>query len=227
MKESIESRNRNHREHGLPCDPADASKRPGAWTVVARLGGALVAMFLFSLGGCQGTGTLPDPPTAFAPGALAAGDVVKLSFTGAPEMNQLQKIRSDGKISLPLVGEVQAAGKKLRALQEELTGLYKPQLKVPEVVVTLESSTISVNVTGEVLRPGKIALDRPLTLLEAIMEAGGVSPDGSLRRVLVIRNVDGKQYTQYFDLTPTLKGHTTNSVYLRPYDMIVVKEAIF
>lgn len=227
MNESIVSKNSSHREPGLQLNPATASKRPAARNVFAKLAGIVLALLLLPFAGCQRTGTLPNPATAFTPGALAAGDVVKLSFIGAPEMNQSQKIRADGKISLPLVGEVVAAGKKLRALQEELSGLYKPQLKNPEVVVTLESSVISVNVTGEVLKPGKIALDRPLTLLEAIMEAGGISPEGSLRNVLVIRNVDGKQYTQYFDLSPAFRGKTTNSFYLRPYDMIVVPESLF
>ena len=225
MIESIKSMKRTYREGTSSLARATGSQRRPALNVFAALKGLLLTLLLFSLGGCQNGGTLPNPAGAFTPGLLAAGDIVKLSFTGAPEMNQAQKIRSDGKISLPLIGEVQAAGKKLKALQEELTGLYKPQLKVPEVVVTLESSTISVNVTGEVLKPGKVALDRPLTLLEAIMEAGGVTLEGSLKDVLVIRNVDGKQYTQYFDLSPAFRGKTTSSFYLRPYDMIVVSES--
>ncbi len=225
MNESIESKKRTHREGRSPVARGTGSERRPMLNVFAALNGFLLAFLLLSLGGCQNGGMLPNPAGAFTPGILAAGDIVKLSFTGAPEMNQAQKIRSDGKISLPLIGEVQAAGKKLSALQDELTGLYKPQLKVPEVVVTLESSTISVNVTGEVLKPGKIALDRPLTLLEAIMEAGGVTMEGSLKNVLVIRNVDGKQYTQYFDLSPAFRGKTTSSFYLRPYDMIVVPES--
>lgn len=213
---------------GRDAEPAAGSGMPRAVlrTVIgfARIAGALAALVFC---GCQTAGTLPNPPTGFAPGNLAPGDVVKLVFAGASELNQVQKIRPDGKLSLPLIGEVDASGKKLKALQDELTALYKPQLKIPDVVATLESSTVAVNVTGEVLRPGKVALDRPLTLLEAIMEAGGVTPEGTLRNVLVIRTVDGKQYTQYFDLTPAFRGKTTSSVYLRPYDMIVVPESLF
>lgn len=225
MNKSTNSTNRpQHESDGLLRHDTDANRRP-VRNVTGKLCGFLLALLVILIPGCERGGTLPNTATAFTPGALAAGDTLKFSFVGAPEMNQSQRIRPDGKISLPLVGEVNAAGKKLKSFQQELTELYKSQLKIPEVVVTLENSASSVNVTGEVLKPGKIALDRPLTLLEAIMEAGGITLEGSLRNVLVIRNLDGKQYTQYFDLTPAFRGKTTSSVYLRPYDMVVVSES--
>src|SRR5882757_3494199 len=75
--------------------------------------------------GCQSGGaSSTNLASQAAPPArvtLAPGDVIKLTFTGAPELNQSQKIRADGKVSLPLVGEVDAAGKTLVALQSELS----------------------------------------------------------------------------------------------------------
>ena len=68
---------------------------------------------------------------------LASGDVVKLTFSSAPELNQSQKVRADGKLSLPLIGEVDAGGKTVGQLQSDLIQLYKPQLKTPEVTVSL------------------------------------------------------------------------------------------
>src|ERR1700745_2386551 len=103
---------------------------------------------------------------------LASGDVVKLTFSAAPELNQSQKVRADGKLSLPLVGEVDAAGKTVGQLQGELIQLYKSQLKTPEVTVSLEASVTTVTVSGAVTRPGKLAFERPTTVLQAIMEAG-------------------------------------------------------
>ena len=81
---------------------------------------------------------------------LASGDVLKLTFSAAPELNQSQKIRADGKLSLPLVGEVDAAGKTVGQLQGELIQLYKSQLKTPEVTVSLEASVTTVVVSGAV-----------------------------------------------------------------------------
>src|SRR6266853_1526455 len=85
---------------------------------------------------------------------LASGDVVKLTFSSAPELNQAQKVRADGKLSLPLVGEVDAAGKTVAQLQTELMELYKSQLKTPEVTVSLEASVTTVVVSGAVGQPG-------------------------------------------------------------------------
>ena len=162
-----------------------------------------------------------------APGALAPGDLLKIVFPGAPELTQAQKVRSDGKISLPIIGEVSASGKKLSDLQAELSRLYQPQLKNTDVVITLESSSIPVYVSGAVNHPGKVLLDRPMTALEAIMEAGGISNLGSLSKVIVIRNSQGKHFTTTLNLSPTLSGRTTDAFPLRPYDMIVVPERFF
>src|SRR5438067_9629466 len=103
---------------------------------------ALVAgLILLGSGGCQSAshGPLPNQPTADSPVKLSPGDVIKLSFPGSTELNQSQKIRTDGKVSLPLIGEVTAAGKTLPAFQTELAKLYKTQLRNADVLVTLES----------------------------------------------------------------------------------------
>src|SRR4029453_6514775 len=104
---------------------------------------------------------------------LAPGDVVKLTFSSAPELNQSQKVRADGKLSLPLVGEVDAGGKTVGQLQSALIELYKSQLKTPEVTVSLETSVNTVTVSGAVNKPGKVAFERPTTVFQSIMEAGG------------------------------------------------------
>lgn len=189
---------------------------------------ALVVMGVALLeSGCQTATSLPKQLVGQVSGTLAPGDVLKLSFSGAPDLNQLQKIRSDGKVSLPQIGQVQAAGKKLGEFQDDLSRLYKPKLTNTEVVVALESSSIPVYVSGAVNRPGKIVLERPMTVLEAIMEAGGPSNLGSLKKVVVIRNSGGKHFTQTFDLSPALRGQATEAFYLRPYDMINVPERFF
>lgn len=201
-----------------------ASLRGAGRFVFAMLAGFCV---LLSLGCQQSNETLPKQLLGQTTGALAPGDVVKIMFPGALDLNQSQKVRADGKISLPLAGEVMASGKRLGAFQEELSRIYKPLLKNTEVLVVLESSAIPVYVSGAVNRPGKIVLDRPMTVLEAIMEAGGASNLGNLRKVVVIRNANGRHYTQAFDLSPTLKGQATGAFYLRAYDMVYVPERFF
>jgi len=158
---------------------------------------------------------------------LLPGDVVRLTFAGAPELNQAQKIRADGKLSLPLVGEVSAAGKTIGQLQGELAGLYKSQLQTSEVTVSLESSLTTVVISGAVGKPGKIAFERPTTVFQAIMEAGGATEFGNLSHVRLIRTIRGVQQSQVMDLRPTLRGQATRAFYVRDGDIIYVPQSMF
>jgi polysaccharide biosynthesis/export protein len=91
---------------------------------------------------------------------LSAGDTIRVSFTAAPELNQSEKIESDGRVNLPLIGQVYAIGKTTGQLQVELTNLYKSQLQNSEVIVTVENVAIPVVVSGEVQKPGKVVFER-------------------------------------------------------------------
>lgn len=196
---------------------------------ISRIG-ALTAVFTILSVSCQ-TGmdapVLPEQPTAKTPVNLMPGDVVKLTFPSASDFNQIQKIRADGKISLPLIGEVTAAGKTVPQFQNELISLYKPQLRNSDVIVTLESGVAQVVVSGAVARPSKLTFERPTTVFQAIMEAGGVSEFGNLRKVHLVRTVNGKQQTQVLDLKPTLAGKATNAFYIRDGDVIFVPQSMF
>lgn len=188
--------------------------------------GTLAVLAILSGAGCQTPNTAKVPLPPQTPGVLAAEDVVKISFPGAPELNQTQKLPPDGKLSLPLVGDVYAGGKTLGELQRELARLYKPQLQNSEVLVALESRALPVVVSGAVERPGKIVFERPATVLEAIMEAGGFTPQADLKKVELIRIVNGEHYSQTFDLRPVLRGTPTRATYVGGGDVIFVPEKL-
>jgi polysaccharide export outer membrane protein len=187
----------------------------------------LLAFFAFAEIGCQTNSGTPLAGEATVPKhvTLASGDVVKLTFSSAPELNQAQKIRVDGKLSLPLVGEVDAGGKTVGQLQAELIELYKSQLKTPEVTVSLESSVTTVTVSGAVNKPGRISFERPTTVLQAIMEAGGPSEFGTLRRVRLMRVVNGIYKSQVMDLHDLTKE--VRPFYVRDNDVIYVPQSTF
>ncbi len=195
---------------------------------------ALLVLLLLSvalaLAGCAGpspTATI-EPVGTTTPVVLSPGDVVRISFTTTPELNQAQKIRADGKISLPAVGQVAAAGKTLTQLESELKRLYASQLTNTDVLVTLDSAAIEVFVSGAVRSPGKLVFDRPTTLLQAIMQAGGPTPFGNMRRVRVIRiSADSIQRMQVIDLKPTLAGRTTKAFYVKNGDIVQVPQSAF
>ena len=177
------------------------------------------------LTGCQTQSgeTLPLSAAGDKPGILASGDMIKVAFTAAPELNQSQKIEPNGNVSLPLVGDVYAIGKTPAQLQTGLTQLYKSQLQNSEVIVTLESIVIPVVVSGEVQKPGKVLFERPATVLEAIMEAGGFTAYADPKKVSLIRQINGQHHTQVLNLSPVLRGTTTQAMYVSPGDVIYVR----
>jgi polysaccharide export outer membrane protein len=156
---------------------------------------------------------------------LREGDLLKISFPGSPNLNTTQQIRTDGKISLPLIGEVNAAGMTPADLQKKLMDLYAPQLTSKEVMVEVQNSSFPVYVTGAVLRPGKVTSDHPITALEAVMEAGGFDyTKANLKDVEVIRQ-EGSQTKNYtLNLKLIMDGKSSDPFYLKPADIIFVPE---
>jgi polysaccharide export outer membrane protein len=201
-----------------------------AWLAQAGRPAAL-ALAVLALAGCQAT--QPGLQQAMQQAAarpeavpLREGDVLRVTFPGSPNLDtQPQPIRRDGNISLPLIGEVKAAGLTPGELEKVLVEKYSPQLVIKEVRVNVVASSYSVYVTGAVLRPGKVTSDHPLSALEAIMEAGG--PDytkANLKAVTVIRHEDGKTQNYTLNLRNVLKGQSAEPFYLKPSDIVYVPE---
>lgn len=188
----------------------------------------LPALLALTLLGCQSPRFSPvsEPDRALErTSTLREGDVVKLVFAGAPNLNTTQQIRWDGKINLALVGDVRAAGLTPGALEQEIQRVYGSELLSKEVTVTLESSAFPVFVTGMVLRPGKIMCDRPLTLIEAIMEAGGFMPErANLKAVRIMRREGEQVRTFTVNLKSAMAGESQPPFHLRPSDIVYVPE---
>jgi polysaccharide export outer membrane protein len=158
---------------------------------------------------------------------LSPGNVIKLSFAEETDLDQTQTIRRDGKVSLPLLGEVTAAGKRIIDFQHQLVSLYEPKLENPEVLVTLESGMAGVVVSGFANRPGKYVFDRPTTVFQAIMEAGGVSDYGSPSNIHLTRMINGEQRTESINLRPAIRGDPTKPKYVQDGDVIYISRSLF
>ena len=178
--------------------------------------------------GCQ----VPPPATPITAAnsqpevlTIREGDVLKISFPGAPTLDTQQQVRRDGRITMPLGGEVVAAGLTPNGLEQELIKVYASQLVSKEVSVTVVSSTFTVFVSGAVVRAGKIVSDHPLSALEAVMEAGGFDRTKADMRAVVITRQEGSQYKNYtVDLKAVLDGKQTEPFYLKPADVVYVPE---
>lgn len=179
--------------------------------------------------GCQNSSpATPIPADAAASrpsGTLAPGDEIIVAFPGAPEMNTKQKIQANGKVSLPTIGDVSASGRSITSFQSQLTSMYQPHLQDSTVVVTLVSASAGVYVSGEVMRPGKIPLDRPMTALEAVMETGGFTKFANPKQVIVVRNEKGKNQRYVLNMNDALSGADSSAFYVRPYDVIYVRQS--
>jgi len=155
---------------------------------------------------------------------LIEGDVIEISFPGAPELSGTQKVRRDGKITLAFVGEKEVTGLTSTGLEEKLLEWYDDQIVTKEVTVTLVSSSFPIYVQGTVLNPGEIISDRRLTALEAVMKAGYISKQANLKKVTVRRIENGEYVSFELNLQAVLDGKKSKAFYLEPSDIVIVPE---
>jgi polysaccharide export outer membrane protein len=156
---------------------------------------------------------------------IQVGDVLKISFPGAPNLDSTQTVRRDGRITMSVVGELTVTGLTPVNLEQELLKLYSNQLVSREVSVLVVSSTYPIFVSGAVGRPGKILADRPMTVLEAIMESGGFdTANANLKAVKVVRQEATGTKTFVFDLQSTLDGKSSEPFFVKRSDIIIVPE---
>jgi len=189
---------------------------------------ALLVFAALACGGCQTSlPPLPNPPGPKTTVRLSPGDTIKVSYSDESVSDQTQKIRMDGKVSLPLIGEVTAAGKRIIDFQNQLVSLYEDQLENSGLVVTLESGAGTVTVSGFANKPGKLVFDRPTTVFQAIMEQGGVSDYGSLSNIHLTRIINGEQRTETINLRPTIHGNPTRPKYVQDGDVIYISRSLF
>lgn len=182
----------------------------------------------FFAGGCE---TVPTPPPAVKNAetkeifTIQVGDVLKITFPGAPNLDSTQTVRRDGKITMSVVGELTVSGLTPVNLEQELLKLYATQLVSREVSVMVVSSTYPIFISGAVLRPGKLLADRPLSVLEAIMESGGFDQEkANLKAVKVIRQEATGTKSFIFDLQSVLDGKSIEPFFVKRSDIIIVPE---
>ena len=209
---------------------AGATKRSGI-----RGGAVRLALLLFVLAALASGCVTPAPTpltekelTPFGSVKLREGDVLVITFPGSSNLNTTQSIRRDGRIALPQVGELTAIGKTREELEKEVLKRYEPLLVTKEVFVNLQTSAYPVFVSGAVVKPGKIVADRPLSALEAIMEAGGFDLSrANMKGVVVVREEEGQLKHYVLNLKLVFDGKSKQLFYVRPSDIIFVPERRF
>jgi polysaccharide export outer membrane protein len=156
---------------------------------------------------------------------IGNGDVLNINVWKQPDLSRAVPVRSDGKVSLPLIGEVVATGQTPAKLEEQLTSMFKPFLAEPEVTVIVEQiNSQKFNILGRVAKPGSYPLLNQTTVLDAIALAGGCRDFAKQKSIYILRrDPNGKEAKLPFNYQEVIKGkNTAQNIELQPRDTIVV-----
>lgn len=175
----------------------------------------------------QDTHTATSPATAPHDDTFVIGkdDVLAVNVWKEPDISRSIPVRSDGKISLPLVGEVQAAGQTPLKLEQNIAAKLKSYIEEPEVTVIVQQiNSQKFNILGMVTKPGEYPLVGSATVLDAIALAGGFRDFAKQKSIYILRqNPDGTQARIPFNYKEVVKGRNpAQNIALQPRDTVVV-----
>lgn len=151
-------------------------------------------------------------------------DVLQIFVWKNETLSRVVSVRPDGVISLPLLGDVQAAGQTTRNLREVLVKRYTEFIAAPEIsVIVNEVKSIKVSVIGEVPKPGRYELKSRTTVLDMLAMAGGFGQFASRSKMVVLRPEAGKMKRIPFNFNKAVsEGGEQENFYLQPGDIVVV-----
>ena len=155
---------------------------------------------------------------------IGPGDILAVDVWKEPELSKQVSVRLDGKISLPLVEEIQAAGLSTAELRNALAARYKSYVEVPVVsVVVVESRSKKIYLLGKVTKPGEYVLQKNMTVVQAISLAGGLAEWADTSDIKLIRKTRGVEKTFRVDYDAIVSGKDPRqNVQLEPDDTIFV-----
>lgn len=200
--------------------------------------GLVLAVFLV---GCAGSAPAPAPAPAQVTGAQATeqqyrigpGDQLQISVWQHPDLSPSVVVLPDGEISLPLIGEVKAAGLSEKELAASIRERLVEFVRSPEVTVTVanaESANFQqrIRVTGAVVKPASIPYRKGMTVLDVVLEAGGPNEFASANATKLYRTTQtGTQVLKVYLDDILNKGQMETNFPLQPSDVITVPERLF
>lgn len=196
-----------------------------------RKSATVILALILTCGTCDAGG---PPNKAKAPNAvppaseeyvIGPDDLLAVNVWKEPEISRNVVVRPDGRISLPLAGDMRASGRSPVQLEADIKALLLNYLANPEVtVIVQEARSQKFNILGEVEHPGAYPLSRSMTVLDAIALAGGLRDFAKGRKVYVLRiQSDGARVRLPFNYNDVIKGRSlSQNVELKPRDTVVV-----
>ena len=164
----------------------------------------------------------PETPAEYV---IGLEDVLAINVWREPDLSLKEvAVRPDGKISLPLVGDIQASGLTPNQLQEQIVERMKLFVASPNVaVVVLRIGSLSVSIVGKVAKPGVYYLGSPMTVLELLARAGGLTEEAKRKSISIIRKEGGRTVPHPFNYADVSKGKSLQqNIILKTGDVVVV-----
>lgn len=179
----------------------------------------------------------PVPAAAQAPATVSPdyrigpGDSLQIYVWQNPDLTVTVPVRQDGKVSTPLVEDMQAAGKTASDLARDIEKVLSEYVRSPKVnvfVLNAVSALSQVKVTGQVKTPEALPYHEGMTVLDAVLAVGGLTEFAAGNRARVVRTVDGKQQEIKIRLDHLLdKGDMSQNIALRPGDVLLIPQSRF
>jgi polysaccharide biosynthesis/export protein len=161
------------------------------------------------------------PPSDYT---IGADDVLEVIVWREKDLSAEVKVRPDGKVSLPLVNDIQAGGLTPEAFRAAVTTAVTKFVEAPSVTVIVKQiNSRQVFVMGEVVKPGTYPLTAPTTVLQLLAQAGGPTPYAKIDEIGVMRTVDGKTTRHLFNYKEVSRGRKIEqNILLRPGDTVII-----
>lgn len=199
----------------------------------------LICLPLILLAACSSVPIESGPPPAVKEFTIdnnyqiGVGDELSVQVWRNEELSVKVPVRPDGKISTPLVGDIVAAGLTTQELAQQITGKLSNYVRNPEVTVIVNNPASAdflrrVRVTGSVRNPTSITYRQGITVLDLVLQAGGLTDFASPANARLYRTVDGKTKIYKVNLDAILqRGDLSTNYTLYPSDVVTVPERSF
>lgn len=173
------------------------------------------------------TGAAPDSEYRIGP-----GDSVSINVWRNPEVSQTVPVRPDGKITAPLVEDLDASGKTPTQLARDVEKALAKYIQQPNVTVVVTGFVGTydqqIRVIGQAAKPQSLAYRRDMSLMDVLIAVGGVTEFAAGNRASIVRKIDGKQEQLQVRLSDLIKdGDISANVYMRPGDILIIPESFF
>lgn len=200
-------------------------------TLLALTMGGVMAV----LGGCASSPTLNGKTSGNLKATphyiIGPGDTLSIYVRDNPKLSVTIPVRPDGRISMPLVQDVRAAGRTPSQLADVLTTDLSQYIRSPNVTVMVTSFVGAyrdeVRVVGQAVKPEAVAYRDGMTLLDVMIQVGGLTKFAAGNRAEIVRKVNGKEKTFTVHVADLLNGDIKDNVPMRPGDIVIIPEAYF